>query len=683
MKIRYIFKQLPGVILALVFFSQLSFSQTNTFPASGSAGIGTITPNASSALDITSITQGILVPRMAQSDRENIAAPATGLLIFQTNNTPGFYYYNGGAWTAVSTETANRQLSNLLSSTAVNVILQPYADSTVDLGSSFFSWKDIYLDGAVFLDGNRFLASAAGTGAGNTALGTAALLNNTTGFFNTATGYHSLYSNTTGELNTANGYNALYFNTSGIKNTATGYQSLYTNITGKKNTALGYKALYSNITGNHNTACGYRTLNYNTTGGENTACGYRALNSNVTGNDNIALGYHSLFKNTTGTGNTSSGYRSLNSNVTGNGNTASGYLALYRNTGSGNTANGYNALFSNITGSFNTGLGENADAAVDNLSNATALGYAAIVTSSNSIMLGNTSVTSVKAAGDIVIVSDSRFKKNIKSNVPGLEFINALNPVTFNYDIRKLNDYIKPGSKNIDDYQGDKNDNEDPEDENDHEENKINTFTKNTGDAAIANKEKIVYSGFVAQDVQKAAGKLGYDFSGVYKPQNDKDVYGLSYAEFVVPLVKAVQELSKMNNDKDTRIDTLQKQLNDLKTLVLSIQQKQDAWSPCSTAGATMHTYTANITDGASLEQNAPNPFNNSTSIGYTLLQKFTVAQIIITDKAGKTLKAVNISGTGKGKLTVDASVLASGAYNYSLIVDGKLIGTKQMILSR
>ncbi len=208
----------------------------------------------------------------------------------------------------------------------------------------------------------------------------------------------------------------------------------------------------------------------------------------------------------------------------------------------------------------------------------------------------------------------------------------------------------------------------------------------------MQNKEKINYSGFIAQEVEAAAKKIDYDFSGVHKPQNDKDPYGLSYADFVVPLVKAVQELSKMNDAKDAKIDTLQqqnanlqKEFNDLKTLVLSIQQQQQSCSPCSAAvnnaGATQ-SY-AVITDGASLQQNIPNPFNSTTKINYTLPQKFTNAQIVITDKSGKTLKAVTISGSGKGTVNVDASTLSSGAYQYSLIVDGKLIDTKQMVLAK
>jgi hypothetical protein len=55
-------------------------------------------------------------------------------------------------------------------------------------------------------------------------------------------------------------------------------------------------------------------------------------------------------------------------------------------------------------------------------------------------------------------------------------------------------------------------------------------------------KSRIVYTGFLAQEVEAAAQSIGFDFSGVDAPKNDNDFYGLRYAEFVVPLVKAVQE---------------------------------------------------------------------------------------------------------------------------------------------
>ncbi len=71
---------------------------------------------------------------------------------------------------------------------------------------------------------------------------------------------------------------------------------------------------------------------------------------------------------------------------------------------------------------------------------------------------------------------------------------------------------------------------------------------------ALKEKEAISYTGFIAQEVEEAARKTEYNFSGVHKPTNEKDNYALSYAEFVVPLVKAVQEQQQM-------IDLLQKQV--------------------------------------------------------------------------------------------------------------------------
>src|SRR4249919_1688158 len=91
-----------SVLMFLCMAISYARAQTNTFPATGAAGIGTLTPNASSLLDITSTTKGILIPRMTKAQRDLIASPVTGLLIYQTNNTPGFYYYSGTAWAAVT-----------------------------------------------------------------------------------------------------------------------------------------------------------------------------------------------------------------------------------------------------------------------------------------------------------------------------------------------------------------------------------------------------------------------------------------------------------------------------------------------------------------------------------------------------------------------------------------------------
>jgi hypothetical protein len=76
-----------------------------------------------------------------------------------------------------------------------------------------------------------------------------------------------------------------------------------------------------------------------------------------------------------------------------------------------------------------------------------------------------------------------------------------------------------------------------------------------------AEKEKILYTGFIAQEVEKTARELGYDFSGVDKPQNEHSLYGLRYAEFVVPLVKAMQEQQRIIDEQRRELEA-QKQIN-------------------------------------------------------------------------------------------------------------------------
>jgi wobble nucleotide-excising tRNase len=71
--------------------------------------------------------------------------------------------------------------------------------------------------------------------------------------------------------------------------------------------------------------------------------------------------------------------------------------------------------------------------------------------------------------------------------------------------------------------------------------------------------EKIRFSGFIAQEVESSAKKIGYNFSGVDKSGS---LYGLRYAEFVVPIVKSVQELDNENKALKLKVDSLEKELS-------------------------------------------------------------------------------------------------------------------------
>jgi len=69
-------------------------------------GINIETADASAALDITSTTGGLLVPRMTETQRDDISPAATGLMIYQTDGTAGFYYYNGSSWATLGSATS-------------------------------------------------------------------------------------------------------------------------------------------------------------------------------------------------------------------------------------------------------------------------------------------------------------------------------------------------------------------------------------------------------------------------------------------------------------------------------------------------------------------------------------------------------------------------------------------------
>jgi len=88
-------------------------------------------------------------------------------------------------------------------------------------------------------------------------------------------------------------------------------------------------------------------------------------------------------------------------------------------------------------------------------------------------------------------------------------------------------------------------------------------------------------------------------------------------------------------------------------------------------------------TETVQLCQNTPNPFNESSSISMTIPESASSAVLSFYDASGKPLKQEDVSGTGSTTVTINASDFNPGIYLYSLVVDGKLISTKRMIVSR
>ena len=87
--------------------------------------------------------------------------------------------------------------------------------------------------------------------------------------------------------------------------------------------------------------------------------------------------------------------------------------------------------------------------------------------------------------------------------------------------------------------------------------------------------------------------------------------------------------------------------------------------------------------DVVRMDQNTPNPFNESTVIKLNIPQSTTTANILIYDLNGKQIDKVSVDERGETNVTVYASNLESGMYIYSLILDGKVTVTRKMIVEK
>lgn len=323
-----------------------------------------------------------------------------------------------------------------------------------------------------------------------------------------------------GEVNYTYGKTTLGYGAGGLRN-------------GMYSVAIGYKAS-SQDPGYENVAVGSYSLYRNSGGSYNVAIGYGVLFSNYSGYANTGVGYASLTNNSTGYNNSAYGVDAMRNNTYGSNNTAVGNESLSSTTGSQyNTAVGYGAGSSYDLGYNNTILGANCGGSFAGQYNMIAIGQGVVCPDNSTARIGNSATWSIGGYADWSNFSDGRYKKDIKEDVKGLDFIMKLRPVTYHLDIARL-------SRRLGESNG--------------------TEWDRQMKSAIADREKIVLSGFVAQEVEKAAREMGYDFSGVDRPKSDTGLYGLRYAEFVVPLVKAMQEQQAMIKDLQTQVQTLQTQ---------------------------------------------------------------------------------------------------------------------------
>ena len=294
-------------------------------------------------------------------------------------------------------------------------------------------------------------------------------------------------------------------NTTGSNNTAVGKEALITNTTAANHTAIGYYALKANTSGQQNTAVGSSAMVANTTGSQNVAVGYFALDANTTANDNTAIGYQALTSNSTGASNVGVGVNALGGATTGSQNIAIGDQAM-------------NHQYNTITGSQNICIGGLADLSGTAATNSIVLGY-------NTASVGSDNITIGKGTGADRVYnqfvtnatwtrsSDERIKKDIATNTDcGLDFINDLRTVTYKFKAPSELD------ASMSEYDADNN---------------------------TPGHDKKMY-GFIAQEVKAALDTHNItDFNGWNQIEDGGDkMQGISYEMFVMPLVKAIQELS-------------------------------------------------------------------------------------------------------------------------------------------
>jgi hypothetical protein len=221
---------------------------------------------------------------------------------------------------------------------------------------------------------------------------------------------------------------------------------------------------------------------------------------------------------------------------------------------------------------------------------------------------------------NILYSSDERLKKNIKSLDTALPIIQKLRPVTFDYNL----DYSKVSEGKL--------------------------------------KQKLQYDdknrlGFIAQEVQKILPQS-------VKVNESDSTLCIQLIDFIPILVKGMQE-------QTVRIDSLKSVIDELKIAQNNLKS------------ATITGVDNTLNSIAVLDQNVPNPFSQETKIGCTIPDSSTSAVLYIYNMNGTQLQQHNLNGNGKQTITINGNSLNPGMYLYALVVDGKEVDTKRMILTK
>lgn len=384
-----------------VFSFLLLLTFGHTMIAQDGVGINNDNPDASAILDVASTSQGVLVPRMTSGERDLIASPANGLLIY--NTTTNTFWFFSASWTEIISSVSSDEIVDADGDTKVEV--EQTADDDIihftSRGVEYFQMTEGRLN--VLSTGNSvFMGNLAGR-----------------------------VDNLTNNKNVFIGNSSGQFNTTGQNNVALGYRSLRANTEGESNIAIGEDAFRRNTTGDYTISIGSNSLQLAVTTDSNIAIGQNAMSNFTSGTNNIGIGLNAMQSKTSGSNNVAVGVQALDRNLTGSRNTAIGRQAGRNSTGSGNVFVGNQS-----------GLNELGDDKlyIDNSSTTTPLIWGDFSTDSL-VVNGNLSVTNnITYVGTLTNVSDKRLKENFDTLRQVMHLVNQLQAYSYNMKSNPYNE---------------------------------------------------------------------------------------------------------------------------------------------------------------------------------------------------------------------------------------------------
>lgn len=196
------------------------------------------------------------------------------------------------------------------------------------------------------------------------------------------------------------------------------------------------------------------------------------------------------------------------------------------------------------------------------------------------------------------------------------------------------------------------------------------------GNYKLMNFPQGEHYGLIAQDVEKVLPgliketkfetKLA-DPNADIKNSETIDFKAVNYTELIPVIIKGMQEQQQTIQNLENKNDQLQQQLNELKQMIIANS---------NSSGVKSNSVEAYVL------QNAPNPFNQSTTIHCYIPTLVKQSQLAVYNAAGNLIKTFSLS-SGMNDVVISAGTLSSGQYSYSLLIDGRKADTKSMVITK